>query len=88
MPKFLAVRNEGFQEQETLEDYFMEYESQYHRFKDHLIFQEFFHIKDNRHPGITIEVEDSFISMIYTALWADFSYPTLMGHLNALSNHG
>ena len=28
MPTFLVVGNEGFQEQETLEDYFMEYESQ------------------------------------------------------------
>ena len=28
----------------------MEYESQSHRFKDHLSFQEFFHIKDNRRP--------------------------------------
>ena len=27
MPTFLAKGNEGFQEQETLEDYFMEYES-------------------------------------------------------------
>ena len=28
MPTFLAVGNEGFQEQENLEYYFMEYESQ------------------------------------------------------------
>ena len=28
MPTFLAVGNEGFQEQENLEDYFIEYESQ------------------------------------------------------------
>ena len=39
MPKFLAVGNEGFQEQETLEEYFMEYESQSHIFKDDLSFQ-------------------------------------------------
>ena len=50
MPTFLAVENGGFQEQETLEDYFMEYESQSQRFKDHLSFQEFFQIKDNRRP--------------------------------------
>ena len=42
MPTFLAVGNGGFQEQETLEDYFLEYESQSQRFKDHLSFQEFF----------------------------------------------
>ena len=39
MPTFLAVGNEEFQEQESLEDYFMEYESQTQRFKDHLSFQ-------------------------------------------------
>ena len=39
MPTLLVVGNEGFQEQETLEDYFMEYESQSQRFKDHLSFQ-------------------------------------------------
>ena len=50
MPTFLAMGNEGFQEQESLEDYFMEYESQTQRFKDHLSFQEFFQIKDNRRP--------------------------------------
>ena len=37
----LVVGNGGFQEQETLEDYFMEYESQSQRFKYHLSFQEF-----------------------------------------------
>ena len=50
MPTFLAVGNEGFQEHESLENYFEEYESQNHRFKYHLIFQEFFQIKDNRRP--------------------------------------
>ena len=50
MPALLAVGNEGFQGQETLEDYFMEYESQSQRFKDNFSFQEFFHIKDNRRP--------------------------------------
>ena len=50
MPTLLVVGNEGFQEQETLEDYFMEYEYQSQRFKDHLSFQEFCHIKDNRRP--------------------------------------
>ena len=39
MPTFLAVGNERFQEQETLEDYFMEYECQSQRFKDHMSFQ-------------------------------------------------
>ena len=38
MPTFLLVENEGFQEQENLEDYFMEYESQSQRFKEHLSF--------------------------------------------------
>ena len=41
MPTFLAVGNGGFQEQETLEDYFLEY---------YLSFQEFCQIKDNRRP--------------------------------------
>lgn len=50
MPTFLEVGNGGFQEQENLEDYFMEYEAQSQRFKDNLIFQEFYHIEDNRRP--------------------------------------
>ena len=50
MPTFLAVGYEGFQEQENLEDYFMEYESQSQRFKDHFSFLEFFEIKENRRP--------------------------------------
>ena len=50
MPTLLAMGNEGFQEQKYLEDYFMEYESQTQRFKDHLSFQEFCQIKDNRRP--------------------------------------
>ena len=50
MPTFLVVENGGFQEQENLEDYFLEYESQSQRFKDHLSFQEFSQIKDNRRP--------------------------------------
>ena len=50
MPTFLVVGNGGFQEQETLEDCFMEYESQSQIFKDHFSFQEFCHIKDNRRP--------------------------------------
>ena len=48
MPTFLAMGNEGFEEQESLEEYFMEYESQSQRFKDHLSCQEFCHIKENR----------------------------------------
>ena len=51
MPAFLAAGNEGFQEHESLEDYFEEYESQNQRFKDNLNFQEFCHIKDKRRPG-------------------------------------
>ena len=43
--------NEEFQEKSSLEDYFEEYESQNQRFKDQLIFQEFFHLKDKRRPG-------------------------------------
>ena len=88
MPTFLAVGNEGFQEQETLEHYFMEYESQSQRFKDHLSFQEFCQIKENRRPmhhnrgGGFIQNHDLH------QLWAYFSYPNLMGHLNALPNHG
>ena len=44
MPIFLAVGNGGGgpQEQDTLEDDFLEYESQPQRFKDNLIFQESF----------------------------------------------
>ena len=47
---FLAVENEGPQEQASLEDYFVEYDSQNQRFKDHLSFQEFCHLKDRRRP--------------------------------------
>lgn len=50
VPTFLAVENEGLHEQVSLEEYFEEYESQNQRFKDHLIFQEFFHLKDKRRP--------------------------------------
>ena len=50
MPTFLAVENEGPQEQASLEDCFVEYESQNQRFKDHLSFQEFCHLKDKRRP--------------------------------------
>ena len=50
MPTFLAVGNGGFHEQENFEDYFLEYDSQSLRFKDHLSFQEFCQIKDNRRP--------------------------------------
>ena len=32
------------------EDYFMEYESQTQRFKDHLRFQDFCQVKDDRRP--------------------------------------
>ena len=42
--------NGRFQEQETIEDYFMEYESQSQRFKDHLRFQELSQNKNNRRP--------------------------------------
>ena len=48
MPTFLAVGNEGFQEKASLEDYLEEYESQNQRFKYHLIFQEFCHLKEKR----------------------------------------
>ena len=50
MPTFLAVENEGLQEKTSLEGYFVEYDSQSHRFKDNLSFQEFFHLKDQRRP--------------------------------------
>ena len=50
MPKFFVVGNEGFQGHESLEDYFEEYESQNQRFKYHLSFQEFCHLKDKRRP--------------------------------------
>ena len=50
MPTFLAVENEGPQEKASLEDYFEEYEYQNQIFKDHLSFQEFFHLKDKRRP--------------------------------------
>ena len=51
MPKFLVVGNEGVQEHESLEDYFEEYEYQNQRFKYHLSFQYFCHIKENRRPS-------------------------------------
>ena len=50
MPNFLAVENEGPQEQASLEDYFVEYKSQNQKFKDHLSFQEFCHLMDKRIP--------------------------------------
>ena len=50
MPTFLAVENEGPHEQAYLEEYFEEYESQNQRFKDHLSFQEFCHLKDKGRP--------------------------------------
>ena len=50
MPTFLAMENEGLHEQASLEDYFEEYESKNQRFKDHLSFQDFFHIKEKRRP--------------------------------------
>ena len=39
MPTFLAMENEGKQEKASLKDYFVEYESQNQRFRDHLSFQ-------------------------------------------------
>ena len=51
MPTFLAVENEGPQEQASLEGYFVEYDSQSQRFKDNLSFQDFCHLKDRRRPG-------------------------------------
>ena len=50
MATFLAVENGGFEGKETVEDYFIEYESQSQKFKDHFIFQEFCQIKDNMRP--------------------------------------
>ena len=50
MPTFLDVENERQQEQASLEDYFVEYDSQSQIFKDHLSFQYFFHLKDRRRP--------------------------------------
>ena len=50
MPTFLAVGNEGLQEQPSLEYYFVEYESQNQRFKENLSFQDFCHPKDKRRP--------------------------------------
>ena len=50
MPTYLVVENEGPQEQASIEYYFEEYESQNQRFKDHLMFQEFCHLKDKRRP--------------------------------------
>ena len=42
MPTFLAMGNGESQEQETIEDYFIEHETQSQRLKDNLSFQEFF----------------------------------------------
>ena len=50
MPTFLAMENEGPHEKASLEDYFEEYQSQNQRFKDHLSFQEFCHLKDKIRP--------------------------------------
>ena len=53
-----------------------------------LFFKNFFISRTIGDPGITIEVMDSFRIMIYTELWAYFSYPNLMGHQNAMPNDG
>ena len=53
-----------------------------------LVFNNFVRSRTIGDPSITIEVEDSFRIMIYTKIWVDFSYPTLMGHLNELPNIG
>ena len=50
MLNFFVVGNEGFQEQESLAEIFEEYESQNQRFKDYLIVQDFFQIKNNKIP--------------------------------------
>ena len=88
MPTFLAVGNEGLQEQASLKDYFEEYESQNHRFKDHLSFQDFCHVKDKRIPryqhryGGFTQNHDRHHSRV------DYFYPSLMGHLLVLPKHG
>ena len=50
MPTFLSLEGEvgGPLREETLGDYFVEYEFQSQRFKEHLNFQEFCWIKDGR----------------------------------------
>ena len=50
MPSFLVVENEGPQEQASLEDYFVEYDSQSQRFKESFSFQDYCHLKDRRRP--------------------------------------
>ena len=50
MPTFLAMENEGLHEQASLEDYFVKYDFQNQRFKDHMSFQEFCHLKDKKRP--------------------------------------
>ena len=52
MPIFIAreMEEEDALKEETLIDYLQEYESQSWRFKEHLNFQGFFQIKENRRP--------------------------------------
>ena len=50
MPTFLVVGNGGSQGEETLEYYFLEYESQSKIFKYNLSFQDFCDMKGNRRP--------------------------------------
>ena len=53
-----------------------------------IVFNNFVRLRTIGDPDIIIEVDDSFRIMVYTILWADFSCPTLMGHLNTLPLHG
>ena len=50
MPTLLAMGNEGLQDQPSVEDYFVEHESQNQRFKENLSFQDLCHLKDKRRP--------------------------------------
>ena len=85
MPTFLEVRNGGGgpQEQETLEDYFLDYESQYQRFMDNLNFQGSVRSRKTGDLKITIEVEGTCRIMICNVLWVYFFCLLLMVHPSA-----
>ena len=78
MPTFLAMENEGPQEQALIEYYFVEYDSQSQIFKDHLSFQDFVTTKTKEDQRNSIEMVGSFIIRIDTTLWEDYSFPSLI----------
>ena len=66
MPTFLVVENEGPHDKASIEEYFVEYDSQSQKFKDNLSFQDFCHIKNRRRPGLQYRDGGFFHSIHHT----------------------